>query len=91
MNKEFLSYFVRGNLTPPGRLAADETYCGPWNEQGTATGERGRNSSKSGSVTSELGGSVVTLRFPTAGSMDFPGMLFSTGSTISREAKPIGL
>ena len=83
--------FVSGKLTPPGELAADETYCSPWNIQRATTPDGVRTSRRNGSTTSRPGGQAVTPRSPTAESMDFPEMHFSTGNTISREAEATGL
>jgi hypothetical protein len=83
--------FVSDKLTPPGRLAADERYCGAWNTQRTPILRGVRTSGGSGSTTSRPGGQVATRRSPTAEGMDYPGMPFSTGSGIWREVAAGGL
>jgi len=58
--------FVTDNLTPPGRLAADETYFGPWNIQRTKALDIAPTSSRNGSDTSRPGEQAVTVRYPSA-------------------------
>jgi hypothetical protein len=82
---------VTGNLTPPGRLAADEPYCGPWKIQRTKALDIVPTLSRNGSDTSRPGEQAATPRSLTAKSMDFPVMRFSTGSRISREMVATGL